>query len=134
MKYFCVTDGYILVIFSFFVLNNSCIAFNWHGFGELSRLFFITIRISVTSDCLVDWLGQSDMVYQCWPHSLKLWWWQLTTWHLFTPRQRKGQLISECIKGPVVTAFRSPLVKVLDSSVKILGLWIVTSWLHSLNF
>ena len=54
MKYFCVTDGYILVIFSFFVLNNSCIAFNWHGFGELSRLFFITIRISVTSDCLVD--------------------------------------------------------------------------------
>ena len=42
MKYFCVTDGYILVIFSFFVLNNSCIAFNWHGFGELSRLVFET--------------------------------------------------------------------------------------------
>ena len=42
MKHFCVTDGYILVIFSFFVLNNSCIAFNWHGFGELSRLVFET--------------------------------------------------------------------------------------------
>ena len=57
----------------------------------------------------------------------------LTSRHLFTPHQRKGQLISECIKGPLVTAFRSPLMKVLDSSVKILGLWIVTSWLHSLN-
>ena len=34
----------------------------------------------------------------------------------------KRQLISECIKGPLVAAFRSPLMKVLDRSVETLGL------------
>ena len=36
-------------------------------------------------------------------------------------------LISDHIKGPLVTAFRSPLMKALDRSVETLGLWIVTS-------
>ena len=35
--------------------------------------------------------------------------------------------ISGHIKGPLVAAFRSPLMKVLDRSVETLGLWIVTS-------
>ena len=39
----------------------------------------------------------------------------------------KRQLISDHIKGPLVAAFRSPLMKALDRSVKTLGLWIVTS-------
>ena len=34
----------------------------------------------------------------------------------------KRQLISDCIKGPLVAAFRSPLMKVLDRSVETLGL------------
>ena len=44
-----------------------------------------------------------------------------------------NKLHHECIKGPLVAAFRSPLMKVWDKSVKTLGLWILTSWLHSLN-
>ena len=36
--------------------------------------------------------------------------------------EKKGQLISECIKGPLDAAFRSPLMKALDRSVKRLGL------------
>ena len=34
----------------------------------------------------------------------------------------KRQLISDCIKGPLVAAFRSPLIKALDRSVETLGL------------
>ena len=44
-----------------------------------------------------------------------------------------NKLHHECRKGPLVAAFRSPLMKVWDKSVKTLGLWILTSWLHSLN-
>ena len=39
----------------------------------------------------------------------------------------KRPLISDHIKGPLVAAFRSPLMKALDRSVETLGLWIVTS-------
>ena len=39
----------------------------------------------------------------------------------------KRQLISDRIKGPLVAAFRSPLMKALDRSVETLGPWIVTS-------
>ena len=60
-------------------------------------------------------------------------WWRPTSWRLFTPRQKKRQLISERIKGPLIVAFRSPLMKALDRSVETLGRWIVTSRLHSLN-
>ena len=34
----------------------------------------------------------------------------------------KRQLISDCIKGPLVAAFRSLLMKALDRSVETLGL------------
>ena len=41
----------------------------------------------------------------------------------FTPRQKKKrQLISDHIKGPLVAAFRSPLMKALERSVETLGL------------
>ena len=50
-----------------------------------------------------------------------------------TPRQKKGQLICDHIKGPLVAAIRSPLMKALDRSVKTLGLRIETSRLHLLN-
>ena len=36
--------------------------------------------------------------------------------------RKKKQLISERLKGPLVTAFRSPLMKALDRGVKTLGL------------
>ena len=36
--------------------------------------------------------------------------------------KKKVQLISERIKGPLVTAFRLPLMKALDRSVETLGL------------
>ena len=39
----------------------------------------------------------------------------------------KRPLISDHIKGPLVAAFRSPLMKALDRSVETLGLWIETS-------
>ena len=39
----------------------------------------------------------------------------------------KRPLISDNIKGPLVAAFGSPLMKALDRSVETLGLWIVTS-------
>ena len=39
----------------------------------------------------------------------------------------KRPLISDHIKGPLVAAFRSPLMKALDRSVETLGLRIVTS-------
>ena len=55
------------------------------------------------------------------------------SWRLFTLFQKKGQLISERIKGSLVLASRSPLMKALDRSVETLGLWIVTSRLHSSN-
>ena len=38
----------------------------------------------------------------------------------------KRQLNSDCVKGPLVVVFRSPLMKALDRSVKMLDLWIVT--------
>ena len=38
----------------------------------------------------------------------------------FTPRKKKGQLISERIKGPPVAAFRSPRMKEQDRSVETL--------------
>ena len=41
--------------------------------------------------------------------------------------RKKRPLISDHIKGPLVAAFRSPLMKALDRSVETLGLWIVTS-------
>ena len=46
---------------------------------------------------------------------------------------REGQLISERIKGPLVAAFRSPLMKARGRSFETLGLSAVTSWLHALN-
>ena len=53
----------------------------------------------------------------------------LASWRLFTLRQKKKrQLIWDHIKGPLVAAFSSPLVKAPDRSVETLGLWIVTSW------
>ena len=51
----------------------------------------------------------------------------------FTPLQKKEQQISEHIKGLLVTVIRSPLINALNRSVETLGLWIVTSGLHSLN-
>ena len=39
----------------------------------------------------------------------------------------KRLLISDHIKGPLVAAFRSLLMKVINRSVETLGLWIVTS-------
>ena len=47
--------------------------------------------------------------------------------------RKKGKVISERIKRLLHTALRSPLMKALDTSVETLGLWIVTSRLHSLN-
>ena len=44
------------------------------------------------------------------------------TGRLFTPHQKKRQLISDGIKGPLVAAFGSPLMKALDRSVEMLGL------------
>ena len=41
--------------------------------------------------------------------------------------RKKRPLISDHIKGPLVTVFRSPLMKALDRNVETLGLWIVTS-------
>ena len=67
------------------------------------------------------------------PTLLNSWWWRLTTWRLFTLRQKKGQLISKRIKGALAAAIRSPLMKALDRSVETLGLWIVTPRLRSLN-
>ena len=61
------------------------------------------------------------------PRSIKSWRWQFASWRLFTPRQKKRPLISYHIKGPLVAAFRSPLMKVLDRSVETFGLWIVNS-------
>ena len=51
------------------------------------------------------------------PCSFQSWRWRLTTWGLFTPRQKKGQRISEHIKGPLVAVITSPLMKALDRSV-----------------
>ena len=67
------------------------------------------------------------LAYQLCPRPFKSWWWQFASWRLFTPRQKKRPLISDHIKGPLVAAFRSPLMKALDRSVETLGLWIVTS-------
>ena len=47
--------------------------------------------------------------------------------HLARKKEKKRQLISDHIKGPLVATFSSPLMKALDRSVKTLGLWIVTS-------
>ena len=47
--------------------------------------------------------------------------------------RKKGKVINERIKRLLHTALRSPLMKALDTSVETLGLWIVTSRLHSLN-
>ena len=49
-----------------------------------------------------------SQVYQLRPHSSKSWWWWLTIWRLFTPHQKKGQLISEHAKGSLTAAIRSP--------------------------
>ena len=60
----------------------------------------------------------------------------MMTAYFLTPiytSSEKRQLISDRIKGPLVAAFRSPLMKALDRSVETLGLWIVTSSVHSLN-
>ena len=40
---------------------------------------------------------------------------------IFTSSEKR-QLISDRIKGPLVAAFRSPLMKALDRSVEMLGL------------
>ena len=42
--------------------------------------------------------------------------------YLHLVRKKKKQLISERLKGPLVTAFRSPLMKALDRGVKTMGL------------
>ena len=52
---------------------------------------------------------------------------------IYASSEKKGQLISECIKGPLDAAFRSPLMKALESSVETFGLWIVISRLNSLK-
>ena len=52
---------------------------------------------------------------------------------IYTSSEKK-QLISDHIKGPLVAAFRSPLMKALDKSVETLGLWIVTSSVTSIEF
>ena len=65
--------------------------------------------------------------------SFKSWWWRLTSWRPFTPRQKKVQLISKRIKRALVAAFRSPLMEALDSSVETLGRRVVSSRLLSLN-
>ena len=49
------------------------------------------------------------------------------------PYQKKGQLIVKHIKGPLLAVIRSPLMKAHDRSLKMLGLRILTSQLHSLN-
>ena len=46
---------------------------------------------------------------------------------------KKRQLIGE-LWGPLVPAFRSPLMKALDRSVERFGLWIVTSSVTFINF
>ena len=42
--------------------------------------------------------------------------------YLHLVRKKKRPLISDHIKGPLVAAFRSPLMKALDRSVETLGL------------
>ena len=47
----------------------------------------------------------------------------ITAYLLFTPCQKKkGQLISEHVRGPLVAVIRSHLIKALDRSVETLGL------------
>ena len=41
---------------------------------------------------------------------------------IYTSSEKKRPLISDHIKGPLVAAFRSPLMKALDRSVETLGL------------
>ena len=41
---------------------------------------------------------------------------------IYTSSEKKRLLISDHIKGPLVTASRSPLMKALDRSVETLGL------------
>ena len=48
-----------------------------------------------------------SLAYQLGPRSFKSWRWRLTTWRLFTPRQKKGQLISVHLKGALVATIRS---------------------------
>ena len=52
---------------------------------------------------------------------------------LITTTWRYHQRLCLEDKGPLVAATRSPLMKALDRSFKKLGLWIVTSRLHSFN-
>ena len=75
-----------------------------------------------------------SLAYQLCPRSVKSWWWRLTAWRIFTPPQKKGQLISKRVKGPLCAKIRSPLIKTLDRSVQTVGLWIVTSRLLSVHF
>ena len=75
-----------------------------------------------------------SLAYQLCPRSVKSWWWRLTAWRIFTPPQKKGQLISERVKGPLCAKIRSPLIKALDRSVETVDLWIVTSRLLSVHF
>ena len=48
--------------------------------------------------------------------------------------RKKGQLISEHVKGPLVPTIRSPLMKALDRGVETLGPWIVTYRLPAVHF
>ena len=48
-----------------------------------------------------------SLAYQLGLRSFKSWRWRLTTWRLFTPRQKKGQLISVHLKGALVATIRS---------------------------
>ena len=75
-----------------------------------------------------------SLAYQLCPRSVKSWWWRLTAWRIFTPPQKKEQLISERVKGPLCAKIRSPLIKALDRSVETVDLWIVTSRLLSVHF
>ena len=80
-----------------------------HGF----MLLWFKDLVNVTEK--LQFIDPTFQHYSLVPSSqFKLWWWWLTSWHLFTPCQKKGQLISERIKGPLVAAFRSPLMKALD--------------------
>ena len=46
----------------------------------------------------------------------------LTLIYTSSEKKKKRPLISDHIKGPLVTAFRSPLMKALDRSVETFGL------------
>ena len=106
-------------------------------FGYLERILALVIGntdYSVKNSCeFADFIRDKTHNVCEQLVSFKSRWWRLTSWRPFTPRQKKVQLSSECIKRALVAAFRSPLMKALDSSVETLGRWVISSRLLSLN-